>query len=76
MKNKNNEWLKDYQDFIEAGKTNVPKEVNESVFSKIKSLLRPSALMVFLKILTIHLVAGVVSLSICHQFGLNPFNTK
>ncbi len=76
MKNKNNEWLKDYQEFIDAGTTTVPKEVTENVFSRIKNLLTPSAWLVFLKILTIHLITGVASLSICHQFGLNPFNTK
>lgn len=76
MKNQNNEWLKDYQEFIDAAETSVPKEVTEGVFSRIKNLLSPSAWTVFFKILGIHLVTGVVSLSFCHQFGLNPFNTK
>lgn len=76
MKNQNNEWLKDYQDFIDADQTSVPKEVTEGIFSKIQNLLSPSAWLVFFKILGIHLVTGVISLSFCHQFGLNPFNTK
>ncbi len=76
MKNNNNEWLKDYQDFIDADKTSVSKEATDGVFSKLQNLLNPSAWIVFLKILSIHLVTGVISLSFCHQFGLNPFNTK
>lgn len=76
MKNGGNEWLKDYQDFIDANKTSVPKEVTDNVFSKLQNLLTPSAWIVFLKILGIHLVTGLISLSFCHQFGLNPFNTK
>lgn len=76
MKNDNNEWLKDYQEFIDADKSSVPQEVTSKVYSKIHNLLNPKALIVFLKILGIHLVTGVISLSFCHQFGLNPFNTK
>ena len=76
MKNNNNEWLKDYQEFIDADKSSVPQEVTDNVYSKIHNLLNPKALTVFLKILGIHLVPGALSLSFCHQFGLNPFNTK
>lgn len=76
MKNQNNEWFKDYQEFIEAEKTSVPQEATNSVFSTVQKLLNPNAWTVFLKILVIHLITGGASLSICHQFGLNPFNTK
>lgn len=76
MKKDNKEWLKDYQDFIDSDKTSIPQEVTNGVLSKIQNLLNPSAWSVFFKILGIHLVTGLVSLSFCHQFGLNPFNTK
>ena len=76
MKNDSNEWLKDYQDFLDSENVQVPKEVHGSLMSKMHSLISPRAWIVFLKILTVHLVTGFLSLSVCHQFGLNPFNTN
>jgi hypothetical protein len=76
VKNSNNEWLKDYEEFIKTEQPEVPREVGQNVYSKIAGLLNPSAMIVFFKILGLHLVTGFVSLSICHQFGLNPFNTQ
>ncbi len=76
MKNTKNKWLKDYEDFIKTEQPEVPPEVGQNVYYKITDLLNPSAMNVFLKILGLHLVTGFVSLSICHQFGLNPFNTQ
>lgn len=75
MKNPNNDWLKDYQEFF-TSETSVPMEITEGVFLKIENLLNPSAWTVFIKLLGIHLVTGFLSLSVCHQFGLNPFNTE
>ncbi len=75
MSNQNNEWLKDYQEFI-TDETSVPQEVTNGVFLKIRNLLSPSAWTVFFKLLGLHLVIGFLSLSFCHQFGLNPFNTE
>ena len=73
--NKNNEWLKDYQEFVNSEET-VPTEINNKVYDRIKSLLNPNSLVVFSKILGIHLGVGFLSLSVCHQFGINPFNTE
>jgi hypothetical protein len=73
---KNNEWLNDYQDFLSSDNVKVPSEVNVNVLSKMRQLINPSAWNVFFKLLGIHLVTGFLSLSICHQFGLNPFNTE
>lgn len=76
MSKKNNEWLNDYQDFLNSENTQVPKDVSSDLMLKMHSLINPSALVVFLKILAIHLVTGFLSLSVCHQFGMNPFNTN
>ncbi len=72
---KNNEWLNDYQDFLNS-EVKVPKEVNVKVLSSMQQLINPSAWSVFFKLLVIHFVTGFLSLSVCHQFGLNPFNTE
>lgn len=72
---KNNKWIEDYQEFINNDET-VPAEINNKVYNRIKSLLNPNSLVVFSKILGIHLAVGFLSLSVCHQFGINPFNTE
>ncbi len=63
---------KDFQEFsqIENEAVNVP----ESIFRSVKSRLFPSPWKVFLKISAIHGLVGFLSLGICSQFGLNPFN--
>ncbi len=77
MKNSNeNEWLRDYEDFLKSDSQDVPNDLKNKVFSNIQKLLNPTAMMVFLKILGIHLSVGFLSLSVCHQFGINPFNTE
>lgn len=78
MKNNHNEWLKDFDQFLsgESESANVPKEIEDKVIGRIHTLLNPSSYMIFSKILGIHLIVGFLSLSVCHQFGLNPFHTE
>lgn len=77
VKNKNDEnWMNEYQYFIKEKNLQVPPRTQDLVLNKITKLLNPNAFSVFLKILGIHLTIGFLSLSICHQFGINPFNTK
>ncbi len=76
MKNNNKEWLKDYEVFLQSENTQVPKDVTETIFARMKGLVNPSLWIVFLKVLGIHVVVGFISLSMCHQFGMNPFNTE
>ena len=73
---KDNEWLKDYEEFVNSDGSAIPEHVKTRVFNKIQKLINPSPLLVFLKILGIHLGVGFLSLSVCHQFGMNPFNTE
>ncbi len=80
MKNLNeNEWLQDYEEFIKSDGEDtekIPQDLKNKVYSNIQKLINPNALIVFLKILGIHLGVGFLSLSVCHQFGMNPFNTE
>ena len=78
MKNQlDQEWLKDYEDFVGTNNSaEVPKEIKDQVFNKILKLINPNPLVVFFKILGIHSAVGFLSLSVCHQFGMNPFNTE
>lgn len=73
--NKNEEWLNDYNDFLSC-ECQPPQGTSDQVLRNIGKLIKPSPYSVFSKVLGIHAVIGVLSLSICHQFGLNPFNTN
>ncbi len=69
-------WMKEYSEFLDSDTVRVPSELSQKVLSRVHSLLHPSAWSVFAKILGIHVVVGFLSLSICHQFDMNPFGTE
>ncbi|MGE3683780.1 MAG: hypothetical protein AB7G93_18835 [Bdellovibrionales bacterium] len=69
-------WLREYEAFLSAEYVDVPKEATDKVLSYMQDLINPSAWSVFFKILGIHVGVGFLSLSVCHQFGMNPFGTK
>lgn len=66
---------KDYQDFL-SSETEVPSELTQIVQMNIFKLLNPSPWVTFTKLLGIHIIVGILSLSVCHQFEINPFNTS
>jgi hypothetical protein len=68
-------WMKEYSEFLDADSVPLPSELGRKVLSRVQELLHPSAWTVFAKILGIHIVVGFLSLSICHQFEMNPFGT-
>ena len=70
------EWIDDFQEFVKSDGTTVPEEVTNAIFAKVRKDLNPSAWIVFSKLFGIHLVVGTLSLGICNQFGLNPFQTN
>lgn len=73
LKNKNIQ--NEFEDFMKAEEAQVPEPVSKKLQLKIGQLLHPKGQHVFLKLLGIHIVVGFLSLSICHQFGVNPFHT-
>ncbi len=73
---KDNEWLNEYEDFLNAENAEIPLQIKNQVFNKIQKLMVSNALIVFFKILGIHMGVGFLSLSVCHQFGMNPFDTE
>ena len=68
-------WLNEYQAFLNSDEVVVPAEATSKVFSRMQELINPSAWTVFFKVLGIHVAVGFLSLSFCHQFGMNPFGT-
>lgn len=76
MNSENRNWTSEFESFMKSESISVPQELNLKVLAAVGSLLNPNAYRIFAKILGFHLISGILSLSICHQFGLNPFQTK
>lgn len=76
MNDNNRKWLNEYEAFLKADEVVVPRAATEKVFARMQELVNPSAWTVFFKILAIHVAIGFLSLSVCHQFGMNPFGTE
>ena len=72
----NKKWLSEYEAFLKSDDAVVPKETSEKLFSRMQEFVNPSAWVVFFKVLGIHIAVGFLSLSVCHQFGMNPFGTE
>ena len=70
------EWLEDFKDFVATKEIAVPEDVSRRILSRVHRDLNPSSWLVFLKLLGIHSVVGTLSLAICDQFGMSPFNTN
>ncbi len=67
-------WQKEFEEFLS---TDVyPVDVPDTLFAKVKNRLFPNPWLVFGKVGIIHLFFGFLSLSVCNQFGLNPFGTN
>lgn len=67
-----NEWLKDFTEFSNV----TPDQTPASAYARLKKRLFPNPWVVFGKVLGVHAVVGSLSLAVCNQFGLNPFNTQ
>lgn len=73
---KEKEWLEDFKDFVNSDGVPVPEEISNRILRQVHRDLNPSTWLVFGKLLGIHALVGTLSLSICNQFGLNPFHTN
>lgn len=67
------QWIKEFEEFSQGSSETL--QVPPSLYSKIKKRLFPSPWKVFGKIASIHALVGFLSLGLCTQFGLDPFNT-
>lgn len=71
---KKNDWLKEFTEFSNITTDGSP--VSASSYATLKKRLFPDPWVVFGKVLAIHAVVGSLSLVVCNQFGLNPFQTQ
>ena len=67
-------WQKEFIEFmkVDTNQAFLP----DGFFTKLKKRLFPNAWIVFSKVALIHLIFGFLSLGVCNQFGLNPFQTN
>ncbi len=63
----------DFQDFMEAESINPPRELQDKIFTRVHRDLNPNAWFIFSKLSLIHLTVGLVTLSLCPQFGVRIF---
>lgn len=75
MKHNEKDWLKDFKEFTQTTHTRVPNELSQKILQNIKDELQPSVWLVFFKISTLHAIIGTLSLGLCDQFGMTPFQT-
>jgi hypothetical protein len=64
------EWAQEFSEFVSSETMQPPKNLSESVLSKIHADLNPSYWLVFAKLSGIHAVMGFITLLFCPQFGL------
>lgn len=72
--NERDSWMKDYAEFAESSNENV--SVPPQLFENLRTRLFPNPWKVFGKVAGLHALVGFLSLGICNQFGLNPFQTS
>ncbi len=68
----NQNLLQDYAEFANTESASI----SVSTLKSLKKKLFPHPWIVFLKVLSLHIFVGFLSLAICNQFGLNPFQTN
>lgn len=74
--NEHKKWQTEFEDFLKAENTLVPRKVSDPVLDHISQALNPNPWSVFAQVLGIHTLVGFLSLAVCHQFGMNPFGTN
>lgn len=69
MKSKNDQLKDEFQLFLSADEAQPPQNISLKIQNDILTDLNPSFSSVFLKVLGVHAVVSLLSLSLCSQFG-------
>lgn len=59
----------EYQDFLKSTGSRPSRNITEQIFASVRTDLNPNAYRLFAKLLMIHTVTAVATLSVCPQFG-------
>ena len=65
-------WVQEFKSFLAASQLIPPENVSRYILSRIHRELNPSPNAVAFKILTLHLIVGVVMTAFCPQLGVGP----
>ena len=76
MNPKEQQWLKEFREFVNAEIMEVPPSVSKGILQNVHKALNPPWYLIFMKILGVHLFTGTLSLAACNQFEMNPFKTE
>lgn len=68
-----NKLLDGYKEFLTATPVEPPREVTESILNYVRGDLATSHFQIFTKLILLHALASVVTLSVCPQFGISIF---
>ena len=68
-----NRFKKDFDDFITSDASELPKRLDQSTRALILNELNPSWSRISIKILFIHTLISIITLSVCQQFGVRLF---
>lgn len=71
--NKDNKYKYDYNDFIQS-KEVAPRKLTHSIFDKVKADLNPNKQLVFLKLLSVQMFTGLITMLFCPQFKMSLTN--
>jgi hypothetical protein len=64
---------KEFKEFISASGVEPPKKLTEAILARVREDLNPNGILVFSKLVGIHTLSAIVTLSICPQFGFRLF---
>ena len=70
----NKDFNKEYVDFMNTEGNEPPKHLSNSIMSYIKNELNPSHISIFFKLLSIHIIVGLLTLLFCPQFNFSLTN--
>lgn len=68
--------LREFESFINSQDVSVSMETHAQIIKTYKVSARKYKLSIFAKLLSIHTVVSFLSLAVCHQFDMNPFNSS
>jgi hypothetical protein len=71
--NDKNSWREDFIEFVQTNPA--PTTASQTLQVRLRQRLFPNPWVVFAKVFGLHVIVGFLSLAVCHQFGLNPFQT-
>ena len=75
MKIKHEDFENEFKEFMEEPDLHPSASLSEKVLTEIHRKLNPNSWLVFSRLSLIHFFSGLITLSVCPQFGINLFGT-